>query len=135
MMSGLLRKLSPENPSWPLLVPTAAKPSDTAYSMSSYCMQPPSPPFPVLRKRPLQVSGSHASIRIEERSEVAIFRPTRQRLTETACEGRVHVGSLSGKSRVVFAGTKSVKETTPPGIFSLLARALHSAEKARALIL
>jgi hypothetical protein len=41
----------------------------------------------------------------------------------------VHDESLSGNSKVVFAGTKLVIVTVPPGILMLLARALHLVEK------
>lgn len=66
---------------------------------------PSMPPLPVARNRSLQSSGSHSSNDILDLFDVGMESATRHRLTVTSWLGRAHVGSLSGKARLVPAST------------------------------
>lgn len=88
-------------------------------------MQPLIPPFPVLRKRPDQFLGNHASMLISERFDVGMRRATRQISAEMIWYGRVQVTLLSGNVRLVPAATAWVNHTVPLPTFKVLAKSAH----------
>lgn len=73
--------------------------------------QPPKPPFPVVRRRPFQLSGSQISATTPDLSDVAICRATRQRSTGTTWLFPLQVGSLSGRLRLVPDAMKACSVT------------------------
>lgn len=66
---------------------------------------PSMPPLPVAKVRPVHCSGSHSSRVMLDRFDVGTDKAIRHKSTETTCEPRLHVASLSGNVRLVPAGT------------------------------
>jgi hypothetical protein len=92
-------------------------------------LHPPSPPFPVLRKRPDQFFGSQASRTIPLMLDVDTCMLTRHKSADTTWKGRVQVGLLLGNVRFVPEGTKVAKLTVTFSIAIDCARAAHEALK------